>query len=332
MVKRQEAVLEPEFRKDPGEEEFLERLNDLLGPAQEEEYRDLPEAFPTLHIVGVPRSGTTLIYQLLASHLDVGYVNNLIACFWRSPVYGIRLSRKVLSRSWRSSLSSSFGRTDGPQEPHEFGYFWSSQLGYPSLAQRPPEFEDGIDWLRLRRVLLNMAHAFGRPMMFKPFLLTWHLQRMKEVMPRTVFVHVRRDPVDTALSLVRLRRRVLGSADRWASLRPLEADELEHEPYWWQVAGQVFHLERAITEQLDRLSPSCVVEIDYEELCADPSGALEQVRELFRRNGAEVALLGGPPATLEPSVPSAESAAEAEAVRRAVRVFFGERDVGTAAS
>lgn len=330
-MKRREETPEKPFRKDPQQEAFLEKLNGLLADAQEAEYEDLPEEFPTLHIVGVPRSGTTLMYQLLASHLDIGYVNNLSACFWRAPVYGIQLAQKLQPKEWRSSLDSSFGRTTGIWEPHEFGYFWSNELGYPSLAQQPSEFEEGIDWERIRLVLLNMAHAFGRPPVYKPFLVTWHLERMKEILPRTLFLRIRRDPVDTVLSLIGVRRRVFGSPDRWASLRPLEAEELELEPYWRQVAGQVFHLDRVLNEQLDRIDQRSVLELDYLQLCRDPQGALREVQALLRENGAAVSLHGDPPNRLEPNRPRAESPAEAEAVRRAVREFFGEAVTGVSA-
>ena len=183
---RIEPKLTQAYRKEPEDEVFLEKLNNLLAIYQESEYQELPEIYPTLHIVGAPRSGTTLLTQLVTSHLNVGYINNLIAAFWRAPVYGIRLSKKLLPIGWQSSYKSDFGRTKGIGEPHEFGYFWSSMLGYQEMLQQEASFANEIDWKRLRLVLLNMASAFGCPVVFKSFLLGWHMEHVQKILPKNL--------------------------------------------------------------------------------------------------------------------------------------------------
>ena len=68
------------FAKNTAENIFF-TLNTILHSA------DLPgpetvgdvTRLPLVYIVGVPRSGTTLLAQILCSYLPVGYINNLIA-------------------------------------------------------------------------------------------------------------------------------------------------------------------------------------------------------------------------------------------------------------
>ena len=45
--------------------------------------------YPIIFIVGVPRSGTTLLSQLLIEHLDIGYINNHIAKYWMAPLHSL---------------------------------------------------------------------------------------------------------------------------------------------------------------------------------------------------------------------------------------------------
>lgn len=293
--RRSDPELAGGFRKDAAEEDFLERMNRVLGADERAGYGDAPERLPTLHVVGAPRSGTTLLYQVIASGLDVGYVNNLIAAFWLAPVSGVRLSRKLgLADAAASSFASTFGRTSGVAEPHEYGYFWNHHLRYPDLAERPPGHGDGIDWDGLRRAIVGMAEADGRPMAFKPMLLVWHLEEMVRHMPRTCYVWIRREPRDTALSLLKMRRSLLGSDDGWASLRPRGVprglDPAE------QVALQVTLLERTIADAAERLGPDRVLAVSYARLCADPTGVLADVRELMGRHGHAPALRPDPPA------------------------------------
>lgn len=279
---RADPPLAAAFAKDPRDERFLKTLNATLAPAEEAAYRDLDERFPTLHVIGAPRSGTTLLYQVIASALDVGYVDNLTAAFWRAPVTGLRLGRK-LGIEPASDFGSRFGRTRGIAEPHEFGYFWNHHLAYPDLAERGPEHDEAIDWDGLRRVIVNMADARGAPMVFKPMLLVWHLESMVRAMPRTCYAWIRRDPLDTAVSLLRMRRALRGDVGEWASLRPRA--RLDGASPEVQVATQVLLLERTIERAARRLGPETVLEVRYEDLCADPGAVVAGVRDLMGGRG-----------------------------------------------
>jgi hypothetical protein len=45
--------------------------------------------------VGVPRSGTTLLYQLIARFLRVGFITNRMARYWMTPIAGAMLSGRI---------------------------------------------------------------------------------------------------------------------------------------------------------------------------------------------------------------------------------------------
>ena len=70
------------YRKDSGDEDFLINLNDSLYRKERDSYQNLEIEYPLLFIFGLPRSGTTLISQVIAHCFDVGYINNL-ASGWR---------------------------------------------------------------------------------------------------------------------------------------------------------------------------------------------------------------------------------------------------------
>lgn len=306
---RIDPPLAPGFAKDPAGERFIEWLNATLAPAEREQHADLPETRPTLHIVGAPRSGTTLLYQVVAGALDVGYIDNLVAAFWAAPVTGLRLSRKLGLEPARS-FGSQFGRTHDVAEPHEFGYFWNHHLAYPDLAERGPAHETAIDWDGLRRVIVNMAEARGAAMVFKPMLLIWHMRAMARAMPRTCFVWIHREARDTALSLLRMRIAVRGGIEGWASLRPAGiADDADP---WYQVAAQVLRLESTIAAAAAELGPEVVMDVHYDELCADPNGVVARVAGLMGRHGPAPAVLAR---DLEPFTPGPSRGMEEHAER-----------------
>ncbi len=283
QVRPNEPVLAGAFRKDPADEAFLGDFNHALADFEDGSYGDLPEEFPTLHVIGAPRSGTTLLYQVLGSGLDIGYVNNLVATFWRAPVTGLRLARKLGLDRLESSFDSAFGRTRSVSEPHEFGYFWNYHLRYPDLSERDPDHGATIDWERLSRVIINMSACIGRPISFKPMLLIWHLEALAQAMPRTSYIWIRRERRNTALSLLKMRRSLRGTENEWASLKPAAVPD--EDPPWRQVAAQVVLLEQRIARAAKTLGPERVLEVHYDDLCAQPMTVLEKTRDLLGRQG-----------------------------------------------
>ena len=81
---------------------------------------------PVIFVVGVPRSGTTILTQLLLSAFQIGYVNNIVAKFWQAPYIGSILAKSLKNNQQNLNIStdSNYGFTNEYEGPHEFGYFW----------------------------------------------------------------------------------------------------------------------------------------------------------------------------------------------------------------
>jgi len=321
-MERIDPQMVEKYEKNRDEEDFIRQLNAHLSLIESSE--DLPEQFPTLHIIGAPRSGTTLLSQILTTHFNIGYINNLIATFWEAPTVGIKLSKKLLGTGFKSSYTSNFGRTSSIEEPHEFGYFWEHHLKYGDLHQKPSDFEDQIDWIRLANTLKNMVHTYERPILFKSFLLGFHIERIQEILPMTCFVNVKRDPIQNALSLLKYRREVLGSENRCGSIVPIEYSLLVDEPYWIQVVGQVYYLEQNIQRQIQNVSGRNVVTIQYETLCKDTKQELDKVYHLLQQHWQGVEF--SPPTQsfsyTEATLKTEQDYRDYEYVKQAVSYFY----------
>lgn len=321
---RTDAVLSTEYQKNQTEERFIEHFNSILSTYQEDEYRILPEEYSTVHVIGAPRSGTTLLTQAIASHLEVGCINNLIASFWKAPVYGIRLSQKLLGNPSPSSYTSDFGRTAALHEPHEFGYFWSSMLHYEDMHEHPSAHELTIDWCKLGTVLKNMAAAFDSPIVFKSFLLGWHVRRMIEELPKTIFVWISREPVANALSIIRARKEYRGSLNEWLSLKPRECNELDSDHYWSQAVAQIYYLEKSYQKQFEQAPCNNVLHLRYEDFCVNPHQSLQQIQELVHRNGNEISIRSNPIPSFIESIPKEVDDDLKTLVQEEVEKYWGD--------
>lgn len=281
MTERIDQKLTEEFSKDHNFERILTSLNNTLAKEEKSLLLNCPEKYPTLHIIGAPRSGTTLATQILVSFLKVGYINNLIAAFWKAPTYGIELSKRLLGMSYISNFKSNFGRTDSIREPHEFGYFWNYHLNYKSLEQMPSEHEDSINWENLGRLLNNMSNQFGAPLVFKSFLFGFHAKRAFQELLKTCFIYIKRDFISNAFSILKLRKTLNGSIEEWGSIKPIQYEQLKNLSVYEQIAGQIMCLEHEYLKQIEKLPKENWLVYHYEDICKEPLSFLKKTHSLI---------------------------------------------------
>jgi hypothetical protein len=288
----------PAHAKDETDEQFLARLNDWLARMPVDEPVSTAAAeLPLVYVVGAPRSGTTLVSQLLAKYLDVGYINNLIARFWKRPIVGIRLSEICLGADSRRTISlrSSHGVTPGLAGPHEFGYFWRHWFDLDRAATHHLTAQEAarVDGEALGRVLRHeVLGGFSRPTVFKNVICGFQAQLLSGVHPHSLFLHVTRDPLATAGSILTARLARYGSYNAWWSLKPSTFDTIRRSATpAEQVAMQVRDCRAEFTAELSAPGLHAMT-LSYEETCRAPEAQLERVCDAIRRVGGDVQPLG----------------------------------------
>ncbi len=274
------------YHKDEQEEDFLLEMNRVLQAREQALYRDYPIDHPFIFIFGPPRSGTTLISQVLASSLDCGYINNLAARFWLAPVHGIRLAKQVLKdQPGEISFQSHYASTKGLSDIHEFGYFWRHLLRKETMedVSKSAEREADINWQLLKLTLANMQHEFQRPMVFKNIFGAYHLRKMQEILGKVLYVYIERDPLDSAISILEARKKHYEDLNNWWSYTPVEYEQIKDADYWTQIAGQVFFLQRYYRQQIASFSTENSLIIQYRDFCQSPGKVLASLTGISQR-------------------------------------------------
>jgi len=287
------------YGKSAESESFLKDLNEHLQPREQALYRELDVQAPFVFVLGLPRSATTLMSQVLAYSLDASYVDNVVARLWLAPVHGIRLSRSLLGERDSPAFESDYARTSDLHGIHEFGYFWRHWLRKETFGDivHAREREDEIDWSGLRKTLANVqAELGGKAFVAKNILAGYHLRRLRESLGQVVYVYVERDPLDVAVSILDARRKYYVDPNTWWSYTPVEYEELANLDYWEQIAGQVHYLSRFYDRALEEAGLDVVVRSTYEELCRRPRSVLEAVSERSAEaHGVEIPVRTEPP-------------------------------------
>jgi hypothetical protein len=241
------------------------------------------EKVPIVYVVGAPRSGTTLLSQLLCRYLPVGYINNFIARFWLRPSAGIMLSRIILGEDARKKINfrSLQALTEGPEGPHEFGYFWRRWLKLDDLPNH--HLSDralaAIDRDGLRRALeKEIIGPFGGPVVFKNIICGFHADFLTKLHPASIYVYIKRNPHDVVNSILKCRKERLGTYEKWWSLKPstYPFDDAKNDPVS-DVMRQVADCRREMEGEL-ALPGIRSLTVEYEEMCKDPRATVEAVR------------------------------------------------------
>ena len=251
--------------------------NRLCAPAE----AALREAFedpdlPVVFLVGAPRSGTTLLFQLLARGLAVTYPTNAVARWFSAPLVGSLLhGPKPWSRPRDIPLRSRYGGTEGPDAPHEFSWFWRYHVPAAPTDDRTPAQLDQISWGPIRRTLSAMAGMAGRPLVLKSLNWTvYHIERFARELPQARFLHIHRQPRYVVQSILRCRRERYGDERLWWTIRPRDVERWRPRDPVEQVCHQVLDIRAAIERDMARLARGRGRTIAYEELVEAPERAL----------------------------------------------------------
>jgi len=300
----------------------------LLSPFERRSLRRaaLEHLSPPLFVVGAPRTGTTLFYQLCVQRFRLAYFPNLSNALFEVPVTAARLARR-LYRPHRSDFSSRFGKVRGGMAPHEAGNVWNRW--FSATADRGHYTAEGVLGVvsrdEIRRTVAALEAAFGAPFLNKNVLNSIRIRALNEIFPEARFIHVHRDPLDAASSILQVRQRLGLNQDRWWSVIPREVEHLRGKPLPEQVAGQIRHVERTIVEDAAAIGAHRLLSIAYEDVCRDPRAELNRLAAFVEAGGAKLAPRGEVPARFERSR-SAEglSNSERDALQAGLRAFDAE--------
>jgi hypothetical protein len=237
------------------------------------------EAGRQLFILGLPRSGTTLVYQYIVHRKHVAYFTNGVGRHSHAPCLTSFLQKRR-HPPYQSDFASEYGRSAGPMAPREAGAFWPRFFdidAYQTLDDvRPADVE------RLRRTIRCMQVLFDdAPFVNKNVKHLLRIEALAAIFPRSHFLVVTRDLGEVALSVLRGRVRHSGGVEAWFSAKPRNIDALLSLPPVEQVAGQIEALQRSIADDLSPLDASRVHRVVYEEFCARPETVFESLGEAF---------------------------------------------------
>ncbi|MFW6271764.1 MAG: sulfotransferase family protein [Desulfosalsimonas sp.] len=216
-------------------------------------------------IVGAPRTGTTLFYQVLTNMLNVGYLSNLSNLFYHSLMTGMVFHDRLFGARPHNSFISDNGRTRRWIDVNESGKFW-----YQWYPKDTPCLDDevlaGTDFSEMVSTIRRIQARLGKPLVFKNQTNSQRVSSLARLFPDSFFIHVTRDPLATAKSIIRQRKRMLGSPEKWYSIKPENYEQIKNFDYVEQVVRQIYGVDQMIKRDFAQLDADRCMTVKYEDL------------------------------------------------------------------
>lgn len=282
-----------ENKRDVELENILALLNNILSDDEIELTKKFEKPrYPALFIVGNARSGTTLLYQWLAATGLFAYPSNIISRFYKAPYIGALIHKIFVEHDKFGELlgnqalgfQSHLGKTKSPVSPHEFWYFWRRFFAFGESQKLSKEELSSVDGKSFMRELAALENAFDKPVSLKGMILNWNLSYLNDLIPQSIFIHLKRTELYNIHSLYKARKNYFGDINKWYSFKPPEYSFLKDRSVYEQLAGQVFYTNKAIEKELE-VCPNNVIEIHYRDFCADPKNLFDRISKVFKELG-----------------------------------------------
>lgn len=229
-------------------------------------------------ILGAPRTGSTLLFQLLAHCYHTAPLTNLVNdAFAAHPSLGVALSEQ-LRDSAAIEFTSSYGKTRGPLGPSEGSAVFCRWFG----SGEPSALHSVVPLPGMEAHIQDTVRAvwgsLARPFLTKNAWNCFRVAELARILPASTFIWIRRDVVSAAVSDLESRYR-RGGPDTWNSATPANYQEIIARPYWEQVVEQQAAFSTAIESDLKALDGARSLELWYEDLCDEQDVYIERIRQ-----------------------------------------------------
>lgn len=251
-------------------------LDLALGEREQRLMTNAPEpGLPILIVCGPPRSGTTLMAQVLARSMEVSYITNVMSMFPRSPIAASRLLNCRPGPS-EVPLTSLYGRTAGFCSPNDGLPIWDRWLG--SDRARPDLEQLKQSGFEIPMFFGALQSWLGRPVVTKNNAINAIAVEVSRQIPNAQFICMEREPLHLAQSLLKARNYIHGDARHPYGLS--ESSDSEADPVE-SVISQVEYHSKLAAKQLSTLGPAQFQMVSYRDLCENPRAVVGQYAQVL---------------------------------------------------
>lgn len=300
-MEKQKAERSEKFKRNTELEMYLKDINFNLWNAEKNILEQPVQEYPLIFVVGPLRSGTTLMTQWLANTGQFAYPTNLLSRFYEAPIIGAQIQRlltdekfnfrnEIMDFNSEVNYTSENGKTKGALAPNEFWYFWRRFIPFGELDYLPnEELMEKTDIKLFQKEFWGMANVFEKPFALKGMICNYNLGFLNQIFKKAIFIYTKRNPITNIESALKARERQLGNINQWYSFKIPEYYELlKIKNPIKQTAGQIYHINMAVNNGLEKIENHKKLVVPYEDFCSNPEKYYHELIEKLNMQGYKI--------------------------------------------
>jgi len=249
---------------------------------QHKGYRHDNDSGP-IFIIGSPRSGSTLLFQLLLNRFHLSYISNAASLFYSCPAAATAAIFRFFDAYRTNRMESNYGYVNGLVSPSEAGPLITKWFGDEKDLVDRADAHQRVN--QAKKSIKRISELMSGPFILKSLKLSLKIEAIASAFPNAVFVHIQREPVYVIQSILLTRRSLFGDDRQWWSYRLPNHDDLIHLQPLEQIARQIKTIEEIIYQSEQRVGSTKFVHVSYETLCRFPEATLRKIESRCHSNG-----------------------------------------------
>lgn len=250
-------------------------LSGLMKIFHSSSLKDQETTSSPIFIIGLPRSGTTILYQYLIQIFEVSYLNNLWAIFPKSAPY----FPNFCSPEPKPEFSSFYGNGLKLKSAQEGGRIFNRW--FPDQENHYYKEIEAEKLTDLKEYFDLLTSKTNRPALIKSGRNIVRLEVIKKAFPNARFIRLSRDPLSIARSIYNGRIDLYKDASKNLTVKPKEWLKIKDFEISKQLAYQVYYLDKQIDEDLKDVPADCRIDLQYEDFCNAPYNTAKEIATKF---------------------------------------------------
>jgi len=228
--------------------------------------------FPVIFVVGIHRTGSTFVAQVLSDNLGCAPLGNYATIFPRSKILIPKLLKRFYNTNKKGKAKkykSYYGISMGIFSIGDCYEVWDRWMGNDHYNR--PENLTSKKKEKMANYLKWLQHSWGMPLITKNNRNSLVLKTIHKSVPNAFFVMVLRNPADVIQSTMQASRDFFGNDEIMWGLRPRKTFSYDnYKDKLDAYCHQYIDLEDSIRHDLTSLPEEDYYVVQYEGFCEDP--------------------------------------------------------------
>jgi hypothetical protein len=240
--------------------------------------------YPIIFVIAPPRSGSTLIYQLLNRGTKSLYLSNFWNLLYALPYIG---GRYVKSVSKNRSFKSDRGLVPGLSGEAEGMKFWSYWTGQGLEDKKNIISKERVKYIKS---VFSTLLSKDIPMISGYLGHSFSVEFLRKNFPGCIFIYLKRDELSNIYSMVQTFKGFEENRKDfiWMSLKPIGWEDKKKE----EVTDKVLWQYKSIKQKIEsEISDKDTLIVNYEEICKQPRVFLDNVSNFAKDKGINLSLI-----------------------------------------